>query len=79
MKNYKIMASIYDDLTTERALTRIYFYPSACFTPIFTISCESTDDLPELFLDRYGEACDYLRGHVYLYAKDDGPWQRITD
>ena len=79
MKEFQVMVSVYGDLTTEQTRTRIYFNTPAYCTPIFTISCESIDDLPDLFLDRHGEDCDRLRGHVYLYAKSDGPWQRITN
>jgi len=78
MQQFQVMASVYDDLTTEQALTRIYFYTPAYCTPIFTISCESIDDLPDVFLDKHGEDCDRLHGYVYLYAKSDGSWQRIT-
>lgn len=78
MKEFLVMASVYGDLTTEQALARRYFDTPAYYTPIFTISCESIDDLPDVFLDKCGRECDRLRGYVYLYAKSDGSWQRIT-
>ena len=78
MKKYQVMASVYDDLATEQALTRVYFQNPAYYTSISTISCESIEDLPELFLDKHGEECDRLRGPAYLYAQIGGQWKRIT-
>lgn len=79
MQEYQVMASIYGDLLEPSVVQRINPYNITCHTRIHTIACEFIEELRDLFLDKYSEECSFLRGYVYLYAKIDNKWQRITD
>lgn len=79
MGEYMAKASIYIDLLTPGVVKRSQSDDPTCCTPIHRITCNSIEDLYDLFLDRYGTECDRLRGYVYLYAQVNGTWQRISD
>ena len=79
MKEYQVMASIYGDLLEPSVTKRTNVFDLPCHTPIHMITCETLEELRDLFLIEYGEECGDLRGYIYLYAKIDNAWQRITD
>ena len=79
MQEYQVMASIYGDLLEPSVVQTINPCNLTCHTPIHTIICDSMEELRDLFLDEHCEECSCLHGYVYLYAKADNKWQRITD
>lgn len=80
MNTYLAMASIHDDLLTPAVVMRANDKNDPTHnTQIHTISCESIEELLDLFLEKHGEECRYLDRYIYLYAMIDNKWRRITD
>ena len=79
MKEYQVLASIYDDLLTPKAVTRTLLQELGHCTTVHTIKCDSIDEIPDLFLDRYGNECIYMRNCIiYWYVKTESGWQCIN-
>lgn len=81
MKDYLVMVSIYHDLLAEETLARTNPGFRCSFAPVHRITCESVEDLYDLYSDRYGEEWGQLfrYRYLYLYAQIDNVWQRISD
>ena len=79
MTEYRDGASIYSDLHTPDVVRRSLVKEPGYSTDVHLISCESIEDLYEVYIDRYGKEFCRLGKHPYLYAVIDGILQRITD
>ena len=79
MREYLVMASIYDDLATSANIKKIRFYDAYSCTPIRKLVCNSIEELHDLTLDNFGEEYVRLRRYVCLYAQIGNTWKRITD
>lgn len=79
MKKYEVMGSIYRDALQERFDILNKALDRPCYTQIYSIQCESIEEIPDRFLDEHDEDLRNLPGHVYLWIKDGNEWKRITD
>lgn len=75
---YTVMAStikIVEGIPQINPLDQVYY------TPEHTLSCKDIEELPELYLDKYGEELDRLFGYSYsyLYVRTTNGWIRITE
>ena len=79
MKEYRVVASIYSDLHTPDVVRRSLVKEPEYSTDVHAISCESIENLYEVYIDRYGGEFAQSGKYPYLYAETGGVLQRITD
>ena len=77
MKEYRVMASVYDDLLTPAAVRRTLLKEFGHYTSTYTIKCDSVQEIPDLFLDMYWEECIYMRDQIHWYIKTEKGWQLL--
>ena len=77
MKEYRVMASVYDDLLTPAEVRRILLKEFGHNSSIYTIKCDSVQEIPDLFLDAHGEECIYMRDQIHWYVETEKGWQLL--
>lgn len=78
MKEYRVVASIYDDLHTSAVVKRPMLKELGLCTSVHTIKCDSLEEIPDLFLGVCGQECDRIKDRVYWYVDAGNGWE-LTD
>ncbi len=80
MVEYLVVATVYRDLKDSIRDVGAHALELNVCTSIKSIKCNSIKEIPEIFLNNYGEEIDALcRKEAYLYLKTEKGWERITD
>lgn len=77
MKEYQVVASVYEYLLTTKVLKRPMIEEFGFYTPVHTIKCDSPEEIPDLFLDQFGQECHRMKTRIYWYVNDGNGWMRI--
>ena len=78
MKEYHVVASIYNDLHTPAVVRRPLAKEPGHSTSIHTIRCKSIEEIPDLFLDVCGDECYGMGSRIYWYVDAGDGWV-LTD
>ena len=78
MKEYRVLASIHDDLLTPAVVKNPLSKAPGHSTKIHTIMCDSLEEIPNLFLGVCGDECDEIKDRVYWYVDAGNGWT-LTD
>ena len=74
MKEYRVVASTYNDLCTPDALRRPFIKEFGQVSSIHVIKCKSLDEIPDLFIDVCGSECDQMKNRIYWYVDEGNDW-----
>ena len=74
MNEYRVFASIYDDLHTPAVVRRPFAKEPGHSTSIHTIKCNSLEEIPDKFLDVCGDECYGMKKRIYWYVDDGNRW-----
>ncbi len=78
MKEYHVVASIYNDLLKPNVVIKPWTKKPGCSTSIHMIKCESLEEIPDLFLDVCGNECYGMKSRIYWYVDAGNSWV-LTD
>ena len=78
MKEYHVLVSVHNDLNTPAVLTKHHAKERGQSTSIYTIRCNSIEEIPDLFLDVCGDECYGMKSRMYWYV-DAGYGWILTD
>ena len=78
MREYRVLASIYDDLLTSAVVKNLQSGEAGYSTNIHTIKCDSLEEIQDAFLDICGNECIGMNTRMFWYV-DDGTGWKLTD
>ena len=78
MKDYRVGASIYNDLLTPAVVRKPWAKERGFSTSIHMVKCNSLEEIPDLFLDVCGDECDGMKDRIYWYVDTGDGWV-LTD
>lgn len=78
MKEYRVVASIYNDLHTPAVVRRPLAKKPGYSTSIHTVTCNSLEEIPDKFLDVCGDECYGMESRIYWYVESGNGWV-LTD
>lgn len=74
MKEYRVVASIYNDLLTLAVVRKPWVKERGFSTSIHSLKCNSLEEIPDIFLGVYGDKCDGMKDRVYWYVDAGDGW-----
>lgn len=74
MKEYRVLASIHDDLLTPAVVENPQSKAHGHSTNIHTIRCNSLEEIPNLFLAVCGDKCLGMNSRMYWYVDAGNGW-----
>ena len=78
MKEYRVLASIHDDLLTPAVVKNPLAKAPGHSTSVYTIKCNSLEEIPDLFVDVCGNECYGMNTRMYWYVDAGNGWE-LTD
>ena len=78
MQEYRVVASIHNDLCTSEVVKNPFAKDRGHSTSIHTIRCKSIEEIPDLFLDVCGDECYRMGSRIYWYVDAGDGWV-LTD
>ena len=74
MKEYRVVASIHNDLHTPAVVNNSLSKAPGHSTSVHTIRCNSLEEIPDLFLDVCGNECSGMNTRMYWYVDTVTGW-----
>ena len=74
MKKYYVVASIFDDLHTENVVRNPWAKDPRFSTKVHEITCNSLEEIPDLFLDVCETEFNQMNSRTYWYVNDGNGW-----
>ena len=78
MNEYRVVASIHNDLHTPEVVKNPFAKDRGHSTSIHIIRCNSIEEIPDLFLDVCGDECYGMTNRIYWYVDAGDGWV-LTD
>lgn len=75
MKEYRVVASIYNDLHTPAVVKNLLAKAPGHSTSVHTIRCNSLEEIHDLFLDICGNECSSMNTRMYWYVDAGNGWE----
>lgn len=78
MKEFRVIASIYNDLHTPAVVKNPLAKEPGYSTSVHTIKCNYLEKIPDLFLNVCRNECDGMKDRIYWYVDAGNGWV-LTD
>ena len=78
MTEHRVLASIYNYLLTPAVVENPLVKAPGHSTSVHTITCNSLEEIPDLFIDVCGNECYGMNTRMYWYVDAGNGWE-LTD